>query len=263
MEGEYRESASQSSNDIDPITLDEIDITQHKRKYVFLIGAGRLQIFEVESIKPAIDVNPTNPLTRNPLSPEEINYINFYYQCYQKTKNLPVTKEYQRKLADWYISARGKLSPAQISVIHPNISELVHCFVTINDLQDHFKNYDRTDSDVLKYERSQAEAALAKAEPQSWLLRYSSMNRPEEASEQERLKRMGIVYYAMSIKAANGRVNHALLTHQLGKGWAALNNIWFTNFIDAIEYMLNSGGLSFNKYISEYVADILEPSLLV
>lgn len=69
---------------------------------------------------------------------------------------------------------------------YSEISELIRCFLTINDNE-------------FKYERRQAMTALEVPGSQGkWLLRSSSMNRPEESSEQERLKRMGIVYYALS-----------------------------------------------------------------
>lgn len=85
MEGKYLTIAAREQKPnqpfVDPITLDEVDITEHRRKYVFLIEVGRLQLF---------DVRPVNPLTRAPLSPEEIAYI--------KTKNLPITKEYREQM---------------------------------------------------------------------------------------------------------------------------------------------------------------------
>jgi hypothetical protein len=56
--------------------------------------------------------------------------------------------------------------------------------------------------------------------PGKWLLRFSSYNRPRSETEARGLKRIGIVYYALSSIQKNRKVGHTLIVHQVGRGWA-------------------------------------------
>jgi hypothetical protein len=77
------------------------------------------------------------------------------------------------------------------------------------------------DANVLKYERFLAEKALEEdGTPGKWLLRFSSYNRPRSGTEARGLKRIGIVYYALSSIQKNRKVGHTLIVHQVGRGWA-------------------------------------------
>jgi uncharacterized Rmd1/YagE family protein len=97
-------------------------VKEYRHKYVFLIGEGLVQPFDVEAIHHHVNLNPIHSLTRRPLSAEEMNYIQFYYDCHMKYRDSNLNSEMRRAQ---YSEMRRWASREKIQVLNPGLYESV------------------------------------------------------------------------------------------------------------------------------------------
>lgn len=239
----------------DYIKIDRQIMLDFHGKYVFIFGSDRLDLFETESVR---DLT-THPILGKQLSKETIQYIKLYAECYDSTKNMPLSSQILQQFFTWYDERRK----AEITVeqLKTDIStyqayNIVRLYMTATDFQDHFINFNVLDSDQERYERHLAEKALnERKRVGTWLLRHSSFNRPSNEVDRLNLWKRGVRYYALSYIDNNGQIQHILLTHQVGKGWKYSTH-WFSNFLDCLEFTLNKNKLPYYKRIGKYIQDI-------
>jgi hypothetical protein len=242
-----------AAEDVDYIATEHQTMLDFHGKYTFLIGDDRLDLFETEKIKD-LTLHPT---TERKLTPEEIAYVLFHNDCYRETKNLLIDQETLNSFVNWYFDMRKGGHSMYDLAINPETKEaynIVRFFMSPTDFQSHFRNFNPQNSTQETYERDLAEKALRdNGKTGSWLLRHSSYNRPVGEENQRKLKRMGIRYYALSyISFENYQIQHDLIKYSVGKGYTIFETKNFTNFMAALEYLLDIRNLSYAKRIGNY-----------
>lgn len=261
MEPYYSFEGVKLEEDInDPITLNEIDLEkEQRRQHIFIdINNTLVQPYETEGIYKWMIMNQTNPTTRQKFKEDEINYITFYHECWNLLNKYKYNKDDIKTIYDTYITMMKSYTLNQINS-DPKLQgyhNLARCLLSINNFEDHFKHYDATDSSSDRVERVQSRKVLQASQNGSWLLRHSSYNRTLDEPSGS-LKKRGIRYYALSYRI-NDRIENILITHRLGHGWSksplgVKTMIWYTNFIDMIESLLEEKGLAFKYFVNGYM----------
>jgi len=222
-------------------------------KYILIPGDNNLVLFETKLLSDEI----INPMTNVKMSSDTILYIMFAMNCHLSTSN--ITIEYIQKCFEWYSNLRKKgITFKDIRNEHKEKFNIVKYYLTPIDFQEHFRNYNSSDSEAESYERDLAEKALIQSnEIGSWLIRHSSKNRPTNQEELNYLNNLGIRYYAISYLYSNTEIKHILISKYVGVGWKYVeNNIYhtFTNFLECLEYVLLSLDLKYGARISVYVS---------
>jgi hypothetical protein len=187
---------------------------------------------------------------------EEIGYIAFHVDCYERTRELIITQETLNKFIGWYLQSRKEGKQVADLRTNPETEQaysIVRFYMIPTDFQSHFRDFNSQDSKQEAYERDLAEKALRqRGSIGSWLLRHSSLNRPVTLEARNRLKRLGIRYYAISFITPTFQIEHRLITYHIGRGFL-FQKQWFTNFLDTLEFILGFLNLSFGRWISDYV----------
>lgn len=260
MRGTYVQRLEKEEDLTDPISLDDINIHQHQRRNIYLKGDGALQLFEVESLMEWVKVNPINPLTRKPLDASELEYINFYYEAYMRTKDLVIDNDYHTGLYHAYIEKRKEESFDELKRSDQDYVNAARYLLTITDFQEQFLKADPNDSTVIKNQRTAGIAALAGRPIGSWLLRYSTLNVSDDPERDAYVKKMGMTWYVLSFLGKDRSFNHRLILHELGRGWTycwgekgSNCSPYITNIIDLLEQLLSRNDLTFGEYISVYI----------
>jgi hypothetical protein len=250
---------------IDPVSFEELkEWDRQDRSTIFVEAEGLLHRFETDTIKGIIETaekkgrNPTHPLTRREFKPEEINYFKFYIECNSLYNGIRVTSEEKSKLMNWF---GNYIDGCYHNLPEEDISKSlikIRNFITIDDFQSHFKEFDPTDSRSISYERELAEVSLSAKGIGSWLLRHSSKARIGDKNEIQKMSNLGITYYALSYKRIDKTIDHLLICHQFGHGWkeheytSTRGISWQPCFIDLIGTMLRMIGVKFNNKIGNY-----------
>lgn len=233
-----------------------------------------------------------NPYDNNVLGSAEKNLINFNAKCFTTTGNMDMNQNMIMSRNPLIANTRSVVQIEKIQDDNklmflknnyklyiknrvdgksydyllnkdPYLVNLVKCYMTITDFQDHFKYYDHNNDQNMKYERTMATQALTNSRRGSWLLRHSSLNRitseqtPLDEEEIDRRYRLGIKYYALSYLDYNRNIRHGLLRYEASKGWRVGNETdegtWFTNFLEALETFLQRHNLDFSSRIGDYI----------
>lgn len=239
-------------DDRDYIAVDRQTMIDFHGRYTFLEGDEKLDLFETNQI-----INlPTNPLTNQTLTQEELQYIKFHDECYKYTGDMELSPETLQQFFTWYADSRRAGATVEALRDSPDTAQaynIVRYYLTATDFQSHFRNFNPTDSDKEAYERDLAEKALRTSKTiGKWLLRHSSRNRPVSEEAQDKLQRLGYRYYALSYIAKDAQIKHLLITCKVGKGWSTFGS-WYTNFVDVLEEALIKSGLVFYQQIQGYI----------
>jgi len=263
-------------NDIDNITLEEIDLNQSKRRDIIMIQTyPTFTSYEIEGLYNCVNnFGDIEPKTRRRFHENEIQYINYYYNGFLK---FPVECENKNKLIDDFLSINFD---SDLSEFDMNLIEEAKFNISISDFYSHFKIYDVNENEFAAKERFYANEALNLSSIGCWLLRNSSINRPfiindddvkvENEEHKNYLKTNGIKYYAFSYNILENnkvKVNNILIKHQLGHGWFVYSRKVSKSenpegfefsyhrpcFIDILFIIMKEANLSFNKKISNYI----------
>jgi len=239
-------------NTIDYVAEDRQNMIDFHGKYTFLEGDDKLDLFETDQL-----INLTeNPVTQEPLTQEELQYIKFHDDCYKYTGDMQLAPETLQQFFTWYADSRRAGATIETLRDSPDTEQaykIVRYYLTATDFQSHFRDFNPTDSDKEAYERDLAEKALRTSKTiGKWLLRHSSRNRPVSQEAQDKLQRLGYRYYALSYIAKDAQIKHVLITCKVGKGWSSFNS-WKTNFLDVLEETLIGSGLVFYQQIKGYI----------
>lgn len=243
-----------SSNDsvVDYVAQDRMILHKFCGKYFLLKAENNFEIFETENLVGKTE----NPLTGAPFLQRELDLINFYFECYKYTQKLEISEEILNKFFLWYSQTRRLKTVRYLLRDSLETSEaysLVNYFLTATDFQSHFRNFDPQDSGKQAYERDLAQKALLSENVRGkWLLRHSSRNRPSSKEKQDKITTEGRRYYALTYMDHNRKIRHVLITFVVGQGWSIFD-VWYTNFLDALENSLEKLGLLFYKHVDGYV----------
>ncbi len=244
------------STAFDILEGDEINIQQNKFVQIILRQTNTTQAYDTKGLYQWTLISPTNPVTREKLSPETLKYIEKRYLAHTQYPDGEVNNEEKEKLLESYIKSKDKLSEIEL--------RMCYCQLDIYDFAQHFRDFvikDQSEED----ERKCASAILETSEDGTWLLRHSSLNRSIEGCHEK-----GLRYYVISMKRS-GKIEHILMIHQLGKGWAKAGivegvkieeisnenqikvfNGWYPWFLLLLDKNLQEYGLNFNDVNNHY-----------
>lgn len=247
-----------------PTTDDYAEIAKQthldfRGKFTFLINPTikpPLQLFETEQLLGL----QNHPLTGRVLNNAEKANVQFNWNCYNYTKDMELSPEILAGFYDWYDQSRMSDKTVDFLRINPETAQaynIVRYYMTITDLQSHFKHFDQNDANAEAYERVLATKTLyEKYVKGSWLLRHSSKNREGTALDKELRKELGIHYYVISYMDNNFDIYHFLIQYQTGLGWIMPQyrpSPTFPCFTDCLEAALLRLKISYHKRIAHYV----------
>lgn len=237
---------------LEPLPLNETETKRHET--VAMEGHGRLHLWRTSSLYEWLVNNNTHPLTRRSLNLFELAYVEAYFNFLlfeEANQTLDDNRVYQS-----FIESGGELKDQELLAARALLSPY--------HFADHFKEYKPLPA-VIRYEREQAERYLNDSCNGSWLLRYSSLNRPASQAARELIERLGIEYYAISYTVP--KIQHTLIMHRPGWGWAVIKDVTYGErkvypesaggysvcFIDLLLKTIKRLDLKFSEHISGYM----------
>lgn len=238
----------------DNITIAREVHLEWKGRYMYIMVNDHLDLLDVTIYGQVIK----NPYTGEFLKPKELAYIKFHVECYQNTHNMELTPELLNSYYKWYILTKQQGQNPEYN--NKQIYDIVKYYLDIEDLEGHFKHFDPANSTEDRYERDLATKALQAKKAGHWLLRHSSLNRPDTDDRQQKLANLGIRYYVISYKNTANNIMHHLMKHSIGKGWK-IGNLWVPNFLKALELLLTELGLSFTYWVTGYYVPVNIPEV--
>src|SRR3972149_2709437 len=134
-------------NCLDYIAIDADMLLKFHGKYIFLNHHDQLQLFEIDKVMSTI--------SDKEFSPQELAYVKFRDDCYKETANIDI----KPKLFQWY-EAQRKAGTSIESLSTTEDYKMVRYYMTINDFQSHFRDFNPQDSQQNTYERDLAEKVL-------------------------------------------------------------------------------------------------------
>lgn len=285
-----RETARLLGEDIDRISLEPLSLSRpeggFRHESIPLIAAGCIQYWDTETLYSwcqnyCMRVEDwRHPVLRRSLDAAEAAYLQHYYECLQWEKTsgnssiLGFGVEYRGKVIESADAVRDLWVSQNGLIDDPEIRLAARALLGPNHFADHFCDFPPILGEI-KWERLQAVLELSRAARGTWLLRYSSLNRPEGPNAAEKaylLERLGIQFYAFSYKTLyEGRIDHILVLHRPGKGWAHITGVdWIEAgstlsltptpsqvkfevcFLDMLSYLMDRYGLRLSGVVSDY-----------
>lgn len=260
-----------------PISQEDVNINNlndDRHKYIYIDNGTFAEPYSTDDLYEWTMHKNTNPKTRKPFTRDELAYINFYKFC---SANYDNKESRMKEELDVGLSIpEGQLYKEFINLrtsIDNNtsiyterqksyINDYAKCSLKITDFQSHYKNNsnyltaDATLKQRIQLERLHAEAYLLR-HPHRWVLRQSSHNISKDFPSGYLSKR-GIKYYAISF-FHDHVIKHALITHKLGHGWGVAggnhNEIYYSNFIDALDHYHKLFDLKFSGHVYNYIRE--------
>lgn len=200
-----------------------------------------------------------HPETKTLFTKEELSYFKFQYNKYLFIKDKDLNRsdyeelvvETKNSIFDNFLSEKSVQECWKDSRENGTFTSACY-LLTIIDFVDHFQshvNFSTVQNNFYTFERKNVDIALKKAEPGTWLFRYSSRNsEPENPSS--------IIYYALSLKRTSGKIDHVLIKYQHGMGWFHTSRnsvqVHFPSFMEFFERLSISYNLDLTKVLPGY-----------
>jgi hypothetical protein len=240
-----------------PISKVRNDFRTYHGKYVYLPSGDKLEKFKTLSL---LTTN-YHPTLRRRLNSTEKSYLRFYAETYRKFGTQSIDFKF-------HIDRYQDLMKSGISWLVNETGDVARRFMDIHDIQTHFSYFDSSKSDAIRYERELAERSLIKdinaGSDHRWLLRHSSLNRPESTEQLELNYNLGRQYYVLSFRCDPLPIQHILFGFYPGSGWATMSvddngdinptSNWNPSFTVFFENLLYCYGLKFSTQLHNYYA---------